>query len=109
MVVVSGRNRSRGGLKTELGETPSPLLAGRFAAKARDELTALERYAGYITATVIPYGGDEAEFGYFTDRARKMVMAIGAKPLGCDCADQGGRNLASKLLKLWNSVLDVEK
>ena len=107
---------------------PSPVLAGRFAEKARDELTALGRHAGYITATVIPCGGDEAEVGYFTDLVRKMVLAIGgdeadlavvveamakaredAKSLGRDCTDQGGMELASKLLQLRDAVQDAEK
>jgi hypothetical protein len=92
---------------------PSPLLAGRFADKARDAPTALGRHAGYITATVIPCGDDEAVVGYFPDWAGKIVMTIGAdedaKPFGRDCADQGGLDLASNLLQLRNSVLGVEK
>jgi len=107
---------------------PSPVLAGRFAEKARDELTALGRHAGYITATVIPCGGDEAEVRYFTDLVRKMVVAIGgdeadlavvveamakaradAKPLGRDCTDQRGIELSSKLLQLRDAVWDAEK
>jgi len=107
---------------------PSPVLAGYFSEKARDELTALGRHAGYITATVIPCGGDEAEVGYFTELLRKMVVAIGAdegdlavvieamakaradaKPLGRDCTDHGGMELSSKLLQLRNAVRDAEK
>ncbi|MDA0342416.1 MAG: hypothetical protein O3B74_12560 [Proteobacteria bacterium] len=107
---------------------PSPVLAGRFAETARDELIALGRHAGYINATVIPCGGDEAEVGYFSDQVRKMLVAIGAdeadlaivveamvkaranaKPLGRDCTDQGGMELSSKLLQLRDAVRDAEK
>jgi hypothetical protein len=107
---------------------PPPVLAGHFAEKAWDELTALGRHAGYITATVIPCGGDEAEVAYFTELLRKMIVAIGAdetdlavviqamakaradaKPLGRDCTDHGGMELSSKLLQLRDAVRDADK
>ena len=104
----------------------SPLLFGGFASSAREELKAFGAHAGYIAATIIPCGGDEAEVDYFTGQVRKMLDAVGgndgdfsivteamadaraaAKPLGRDCDDAGGMELASELLRLRNAVRDA--
>lgn len=104
----------------------SPALAGGFANKARGELTAFGAHAGYIAATIVPCGGDEAEVGYFTGQVRKMLDAIGgdegdfaivaqamatarakAKPGAQDCTDEGGMDLAGKLSALRDAVRDA--
>jgi hypothetical protein len=107
---------------------PTSLLAGSFAEKAKAELQAYGTHAGYITATIDPCGGDEAEVIFFTGQVKKMLGSVGgddvdfaivqkamtkgradAKPAGRDCTDEGGMGLASKLIQLRDAVRDAAK
>lgn len=107
---------------------PATVIAGPLAEKAGAELRALGTHSGYIVATIAPCGGDEAEVAYFTDQVKKMLGGIGgddadfaivleamtagradAEPQGRDCTDEGGLELATKLVTLRDAVRDAGK
>ena len=106
----------------------TPVTAGEFSEKAAKELQAFGEHAGYITATIAPCGGNDAEVDYFIDQVRIMLNGIGgddadfalvreamtkgravAKPQGRDCTDEGGLGLALKLTTLRDAIREAGK
>jgi len=99
----------------------APLAASDKALEKA--LDAFGRHAGYISATVLPCGGNEDEVAWFAEMVEGMVRKAGAtdedigavtrsmeqgraeaKPIARDCTDEGGQELALALMQLLDEV-----
>ncbi len=86
-------------------------------------LDAFGRHAGYISATVLPCGGNQEEAAWFAGMVEGMVRKAGgtdediaavtrsmkkgraeAEPVARDCTDTGGQELALTLMRLLDEV-----
>ena len=112
--------RPASGLLALLVATAPLAASDRALEKALD---AYGRHAGYISATVLPCGGNEEEIAWFAGMVERMVRKAGgtdedigaitrsmeqgrveAKPVARDCTDAGGQELAITLMQLLDEL-----